>query len=506
MNFSKSTVILTIINFFSRIIGYLRDVVLASFLGTGVYADIYAISYGIPLYIRAILFEGTFNAAYIPTLNSIKNSEDRNFFFSQLLFIFLLFFIPLTILLEIFMPSVLAFLVPGFINLPEFELATLIARITTPYMIFMVIIAFLVAALNQNFLFRAAALIHIIMNLVIILALFFSINSDHLPIKYVAWGLIVSGVLQTVFLLYNLNTSFLLNSIQVKKFLNGKILIFFNLLWPGLIIYGLPIFNRYVGNWFASNESGGLSYLYYGERVFYIPITIIALSMSTVLLPYISESLRQKDHTTALKYQKLAYKYTILFILPASFSMFLLSENIIEILFQRGLFNEVSTYNTAIVLKALAFAMPASALNLILLPYFFSSNKLNWILIYSILISALNFILTYILFDNYGFIVIPIIFTLTSWIFLILTILTMYKYNFKIYTPDIIKCTYTYLLCSIGIFVYIYFLKILFSKVYIVELFLIIISSVLIYFCLILLFDKKVLKDFLISTSNDNKF
>ena len=498
MKFGISAVILTVINFISRILGYVRDIFLAFFLGTNIYSDIYAICCRIPFFFRSVFFEGTFNSSYIPIVNSIEDKNKRKIFTFQLLIIFIVIFLPVIILFEVFTPNIISIFAPGFISNPEYELSILVARISFPYLIFVVLTSFLIAVLNRNFFFISASLVHILLNLTLIFVLILSLSSKHHAIIYIAWGLIISGILQTAFLYFNVKNEFNLISFG-KIFMKEKIIDFFILFWPGIIIYGLAHFNRYIGYWFASFEDGVLSYLYYAERLFYIPITIISVSIFTVLLPYISKNMEINNYKKALYYQRMAFKYTLLFILPAGFGIFFLAENIIEFIFQRGVFNEISTLNTSIILKAFSFGIPANALVLILLPYFFSSKKLKNIFIYTLIVFLLNIIIIYSLINKYGFIVIPSSYSFTSWLFAILLFISMSQQKFIIFDRVIYKNVFLYLFCSIIISLLIVIIKILsrnFDLPNILQLSISIISSIFVYFLLVMFFDKKTYRDF----------
>ena len=168
MNFGIFTFNYSIVSFVSRIIGYVRDIFIAFYLGTTIYSDIYAICCRLPFYFRTIIFEGNFNAAFIPTYTSINDDIKKKSFFTSLLIFFLIFFFLLFVILEIYMPNIISIIAPGFNDSEQFELAVKVARITFPYLLFLVVISFLIALLNSHFLFFAAASTHIVLSVVII--------------------------------------------------------------------------------------------------------------------------------------------------------------------------------------------------------------------------------------------------------------------------------------------------------------------------------------------------
>ena len=455
MNFGIFTFNYSIVSFVSRIIGYVRDIFIAFYLGTTIYSDIYAICCRLPFYFRTIIFEGNFNAAFIPTYTSINDDIKKKSFFTSLLIFFLIFFFLLFVILEIYMPNIISIIAPGFNDSEQFELAVKVARITFPYLLFLVVISFLIALLNSHFLFFAAASTHIVLSVVIIFFLFISSKFYQLPIIMVSWGFLASGILQ-VFFLYLSIRSKIKKVIIFESFEFQKVFQFFNLLWPGLIIYGFTHFNKYVGYYFASFETSFLSYIYFAERIYFIPITIIATSISIILLPFIAKSFKEEKFDMVIYFQRLSIKYCAIFIIPSTFGIIFLSTDIVNVLFERGDFNSLSTKNTSDVLKILTLSMPAYSLMLIMLPYFFVASKLRGIFYSSAVCFITNLILIIYLQRIYGFMSIPISFSITTWIFVISMFFLMKKYNLNFIDQNILKIIFKFVIFSIIMIIFLY--------------------------------------------------
>ena len=177
MNIVKSTGTFSFFTIISRLLGYLRDILIAIFLGTGMLADAFFVAFRIPNTFRRLFAEGTFNAAFVPSYSSeiIKGKKQSNIFANDifnLLFLGLLF---LTILIEIFMPAFVSIIAPGFVgDIEKMELATNMTRITFPFLFFICLASFFSAILNSHNKFAAAAAAPIILNIVLILILIFS--------------------------------------------------------------------------------------------------------------------------------------------------------------------------------------------------------------------------------------------------------------------------------------------------------------------------------------------
>ena len=176
MNLIKSTGTFGFYTIISRLLGYLRDVLIAIFLGTSFLADAFFVAFRIPNTFRRLFAEGTFNAAFIPsyTSESTKGKLKSNLFANEifnLLFLVLLF---LVLIAEIFMPVVVSLIAPGFTeNSKKIELAIDLTRITFPFLLFVSLSSFFAAILNSHNKFAAASAAPIILNLVLIGILLF---------------------------------------------------------------------------------------------------------------------------------------------------------------------------------------------------------------------------------------------------------------------------------------------------------------------------------------------
>ena len=202
MNLVKSTGTFGFYTLISRLLGYLRDVLIAIFLGTSFFADAFFVAFRIPNTFRRLFAEGTFNAAFVPSYTSqlVKSRSKSNKFANEifnLLFLGLLFLI---LIAEIFMPVVVGLIAPGFAeNNEKIELAIYLTRITFPFLIFVSLSSFFSAILNSHNKFAAASAAPIILNLVLIGVLFFGKYLNDELIYYISYGVSISGFLQLFF-------------------------------------------------------------------------------------------------------------------------------------------------------------------------------------------------------------------------------------------------------------------------------------------------------------------
>jgi putative peptidoglycan lipid II flippase len=175
MNILKAVSSFGSLTLLSRVLGYFRDILIAIFVGTTAMADAFFVAFRLPNTFRRLFAEGTFNAAFIPIYTKLKAKKESKKF-TNLVFNFLLIvLLILTLIAEIFMGGFIYLISPGFASDPEkFNLAVQLSRITFPFLLFVSLSSFFSAILNSNGKFAVAAAAPIILNLFLILAIFFS--------------------------------------------------------------------------------------------------------------------------------------------------------------------------------------------------------------------------------------------------------------------------------------------------------------------------------------------
>ena len=230
MNLIKSTGTFSFYTIISRILGYLRDFLIAIFLGTSFLADAFFVAFRIPNTFRRLFAEGTFNAAFVPsyTAELVKSKSKSNIFANDifnLLFLGLLFLI---LLIEIFMPTFVGFIAPGFVeDTDKIKLAIDLTRITFPFLMFVSLSSFFGAILNSHNKFAAASAAPIILNLVLISILFFGRYLGDELIFYLSYGVTIAGLLQLFFLLKFVKEYYSIK-LNFKIHYNNKVKVFFN--------------------------------------------------------------------------------------------------------------------------------------------------------------------------------------------------------------------------------------------------------------------------------------
>ena len=418
MNLIASTSTFGFFTLISRILGYVRDILIAIFLGTSLFADAFFVAFRLPNTFRRLFAEGTFNAAFIPSYAGelAKNKVEADNFAKNvfnLLFIILLFFV---LVAEIFMPQLIFLIAPGFYKDPEkLNLAVELSRITFPFLFFICLASFFGAILNSYNKFAAAAAAPIILNIILIGSLFFSQSINISDVLVLSYAVSLAGFLQLIILFFFVRKNFKpILSIKIK--IDEKVKFFFSKLLPSIFSSGVTQINILVGTIIASFQAGAVSYLYYADRVYQINLAVAGIAVGTVMLPELSKHVKNNNFEQITNLQNRALELCLFLSLPAATALVLGSEQIVTSLFGYGSFDSESVANTAIALTFFAFGVPAFSILKIFSNYFFARNDTKTPFYLSVISVILNILISISFFNEIGFIIIPIATSVSSWI------------------------------------------------------------------------------------------
>ena len=280
MNLIKSTGTFSFFTLISRVLGYIRDILIAIFLGVGPLADAFFVAFRIPNTFRRLFSEGAFNSAFVPSYASeLSQGKDQSNKFANNIFNLLilgLFFI--VIVVEIFMPIFVFLIAPGFEgDNQKMELAINLTRITFPFLFFISLASFFSAILNSHNRFAIASAAPIILNIMLIGVLFYGkILNDQL-VYYLSYSVTFAGIIQLIFL-YIFVKKFYLPKFTFKVTLDDRVKIFFRKLLPSIFSSGVTQINILVGTIIASFQASAVSYLYYADRIYQINLAIAGIA------------------------------------------------------------------------------------------------------------------------------------------------------------------------------------------------------------------------------------
>ena len=376
MVFLRSILTVSAFTSLSRILGFARDLCIASFLGSGPIADAFFIAFKMPNLFRRLFAEGAFNASFIPLFNEHLIEQGKKgaiSFAARILSIMVIFLFLFITIVQIFMPWLMYLFAPGFSDDPEkFSLAVNLTRLTFPYLLFICLVSLLGGVLNSLGRFAAVAATPIILNLVLILALL--IFSPYLPSggHALSWGVAFAGIIQFLWLLNVSRKEGIYLPLHVPRF-TPQVRRFLKLVLPGIFGAGVVQINLLVDLVIASFlPTGAISFLYYADRVNQLPLGIVGVAIGTAILPLLSQQIRKGDEKGALESLNRGIEFALLLALPATAAFLLISDLTIVVFFQRGAFGAKTSLATAQALMAYALGLPAYILIKIMAPGFFA--------------------------------------------------------------------------------------------------------------------------------------
>ena len=503
MNLIKSTGTFSFFTFLSRILGYIRDFLIAITLGSGPIADAFFVAFRIPNTFRRLFSEGTFNSAFIPSYSSeLTKSKKKATSFANDVFNFLLIGLFVVVLIiEIFMPLFIKLIAPGFTeNNDKLELAILLTRITFPFLFFISLASFFSAILNSYNKFGIAAAAPIILNIILICVLIFETKFDNNIVVPLSYGVSIAGLFQLL-ILFIFVRKYFNPIIKISFKVTKKVKLFFKKLLPSIFSSGITQINILVGTIIASYEASAVSYLYYADRIYQINLAIAGIAIGTVLLPKLSEYVEKKNFSKINYIQDKSLELSLFLSLPAMLALLVAPKEITSSLFGYGSFDVKSVENSSKALFYFAFGVPAFALIKIFSTFLFARHNTKVPFYFSIFSVLLNIFISITFFNKIGFIIIPISTTISSWSNVIL--LFLYLNNKKYFTLNS-KTTFSFIkiLCSSSISVYLFYLvltKFSFLFVYENNLKLLYMLIVVIFIILIYVFVSILTKAFKLS-------
>lgn len=410
MSFIKSIATFGGFTMISRVTGFLRDMIIANFLGAGTVSDAFLVSFKLPNLFRSLFAEGAFTSAFVPLFSSklVASGRDKSVEFAAKAISLLTFFLVLFVIaFELGMPYVVKFLAPGFSNDPAKVALTIeLCRITFPFLLFISVVSFQAGILNSFDRFAAPAAAPIILNIGIIIAGLVSVVLLDMPVYGMAWGITISGIIEVIWLKYFLNRESIKikPDFAIKKLLKDtEIRTLFKRIAPGVVGAGIYQINMVVDTILVSLvASGAVSWLYYANRLQQLPLGVIGAAISVALLPLLSRKLKAGETEDATTVQDKAVIYGMMMSLPAAIMFICLADSLVALLFEHGKFTPSDTAKTALALQAYAIGLPCYVMVKALMPNFFARGDTKTPVKYSAVVFLSNLTMNLLLMKPFG--------------------------------------------------------------------------------------------------------
>lgn len=366
MTILRNAVVVGSATLLSRLLGFLRDGLVAAVLGSGPIADAFVVALRLPNLFRRLFAEGAFAAAFVPAYVALREEageEAARRFAGRALVVLAVVTSVLTVATWIWAEPLVAVLAPGWVDDPN-RLATAAAltRLTFPYLIGIAVVALLGGQLAAEKRFLAVGLTPVILNLLLIAALVglivLAVPSGLLAGRLLSATVAIAGVVQALFVFAVAARAGILprlarpdRSPALRKL--GRAVL------PGLFAGGFAELSLVVGTMIASIEPGAVAWLYYADRLYQLPLGIVGIAIGQVLLPEITEAVMNRPAATVHRVQNRAFEAALALALPAAVGLALLATPIVAVLFERGAFTAADTAATARALTAFALGLPA---------------------------------------------------------------------------------------------------------------------------------------------------
>lgn len=475
----------------SRILGFIRDILIARYLGVSVLSDAFFAAFRLPNFFRRVFAEGAFNSAFVPIFieklqNKNTDADEKNFVRNifSLLFFALLFFV---IIFQIFMPIFMKILFPGFFSDPEkSSLLINLSRITIFYLIFISLVSLLSGVLNSLGKFAVPASSPIILNGTLIASVFVFGSIAPNYAYALSFGVFIAGILQFLWLLFfTIKAGFLVYPNWPK--INSDIKKFFRKLLPGVVGANVMQINLLVDSIFASMISGAVSYLYYADRINQLPLAMIGIAIGIALLPALSRKIKANEFSEAIRLQNMALEVCLILVTPATLALTVLAHPIISSLFERGAFTTNESTFVSQALMFYSFGLPSYVLVKVMEPAFFSRGNTKTPMNIAIICLVNNAIFNVIFFFlGLGFIGIVLASVISSYLNLTLLITKLISKKHFEFEKDFSKKLILILIPALAMALSLYLLREFFANNEtfnrVIELALIIASGIIVYF------------------------
>lgn len=431
----------------SRITGFLRDMILANFLGAGMIADAFFVSFKLPNLFRSLFAEGAFTTAFVPMLSHKLACENRKkalLFAAQSISILAFFVSIFVIIVEFLMPHIVALLAPGFVGQTDkMELATTLCRITFPFLLFISIVSFQSGILNSFNKFAAPAAAPVILNLTIIASVFIIVPFCPSTAHGIAIGISLAGLIEIFWLHWFLAKQ----KIYIKPIHNifsllkdNDISTLFKRITPGILGAGIYQINMVVDTILVSLVgTGAISWLYYANRLQQLPLGVVGAAIGVAVLPILSRHIKSNEIKEARQVQNKAVEYGALLSIPAAFALIVLAKPIINILFQHGAFDAQQTIMTSKAVIAYAIGLPAYVMVKTLAPNFFARGDTKTPVKYSATVLLVNLIFAIILMSPFGHVGIAFATTIAAFVSMGLYIHGLKKKRYWTFSKELLK-------------------------------------------------------------------
>ena len=454
------------LTFVSRILGFVRDMLIARNFGSGDVADAFFVAFKIPNLFRRLFAEGAFSQAFIPVLSEVqKNSKQEengyvNSVFTTLTASLFLF----CSLGMLFAPFVVGIFAPGFIGQEaKFDLAVKLLVLTFPYLFFISLSALLAALLNTWGQFSAAAFAPVYLNISLIVAALYASTWFDEPVIALGWGVSVAGIIQFFWLWFFVQRGGL--RLRFGHWKNPEVLKTMRLMVPALFGVSVAQINLLIDTLLASFlVSGSVSWLYYSDRLMELPLGMIGVALSTVALPALAKLTAINDREKFQGTLEWALRIALFASVPAAFGLIILSYPILITLFTYGAFKVSDAQMASLSLMAYAAGLPAFVLIKVMASVFYARQEMKTPVKIAAFSMLVNIVLNLILMQYIEHVGLALATSISGWINAGLLMFVFKRKNDWRISSELSKDIFRIALSSVLMSAFLYYISSVFTQ------------------------------------------
>lgn len=430
MNLIRATGTIGGLTLVSRILGMVRDMLVARFLGAGLASDAFLIAWRLPNLFRALFAEGAFAAVFVPMFNRTMAEADQKepgsgksaaiVFAGQVLSVLFPFLVLFTIAMMVLAAPVVWAMTGGFPDGgPEkFRLAVDLTQITFPYLALISLVSLLGGILNSFERFWVNAAAPVLLNICMIVAVLFFRGDTPVETSYTqAVAVTVSGVMQLAWLMWSCKQAGVVLRLGFPR-LTPAVKRLLVLILPAAVGQGAIQFNLLISTSLAARflKQGAVSYLYYADRLNQLPLGLIGIGVGTAILPALSRQIGSGDTQKARDTQNRAIELALFLALPAAIALAIAATPLIRGLLQHGAFTPADTIGAASALAAFAVGVPAYVLIKVLTPGFYARQDTRTPVKVALISMLVNLVGNLVLIWPLGHVGVAVATALSAWV------------------------------------------------------------------------------------------
>ena len=406
MKLVKAMLTVSALTMASRVVGLVRDVLTARYLGAGLIADAFFVALRLPNFFRRVTAEGAFSVSFVPIYAKKLETEGEKAaadFAGNAVSWMTILLAPMTLLFMIFMPQIIHLIAPGFkSDAYRFDMAVEMSLLAFPYMIFISVTALFGGMLNAHERFAPFAAAPILFNLCLVIALLTGSYLAPTVGHAMAWGVSISGVLQLLMMLFYLRRYKIGWMLGMPK-LNDDIRRLGKLMVPGILGAGIVQINlladMVIGSFLGE---GTISYLYYADRLNQLPLGVVGVAVGTALLPMLSRAVHGGNTAESNNLFNRSLEICFLLALPAATALLVIPTQIVHVLFERGAFTAADTAAVSAVLMGYALGLPSYVSVKVLASVSWAEHDTVTPVKMAVLCTSLNIVLAVVLSHFFG--------------------------------------------------------------------------------------------------------